>query len=174
MNTLELPWNTPTSLLAPARDARSGRRRGGRCGRVREVSKRLVRALMHRRKTERVLRQLECSSRRRRRLRPPHLARAPRLALALVSHRYTAQVKQTRTTDNKVLVHYEGWSTRCVTPARAPLRRCPGSPRLASPRATCCVALSLLSLCVSVSLSPPDSPRPPGPAGGTSGWTPRS
>ena len=147
--------------LAPARDARSGRRRGGRCGRVREVSKRLVRALMHRRKTERVLRQLECSSRRRRRLRPPHLARAPRLALALVSHRYTAQVKQTRTTDNKVLVHYEGWSTRCVTPARAPLRRCPGSPRLprlASPRLASCDMLrrfvSFVPLCFCLALAP--------------------
>ena len=34
------------------------------------------------------------------------------------SHRYTAQVKQTRTTDNKVLVHYDGWSSRCAA-ARA-------------------------------------------------------
>ena len=39
-------------------------------------------------------------------LRPPTARRAPR--------RYTAHVKQTRASDNKVLVHYDGWSSRCA------------------------------------------------------------
>ncbi len=34
------------------------------------------------------------------------------MAVCAVWHRYTAQVKEVRSTDNKVLVHYDGWSTR--------------------------------------------------------------
>ena len=47
-------------------------------------------------------------------LRPPTARRAPR--------RYTAHVKQTRASDNKVLVHYDGWSSRYAR------RRPPPSP----------------------------------------------
>ena len=56
-------------------------------------------------------------------LRPPTARRAPR--------RYTAHVKQTRASDNKVLVHYDGWSSRCA-------RRRPPPP----PPAECCHSLS--------------------------------